>query len=160
MSIRKILITTAALALTVPLMTATPSFAGGRGFVGGWAGNAGGVHVGGGGVHVGGGGGHHGGGGGGWHHGGGRGWGGGGGFFPGAVAGALIGGAIASSNNAYYGPQYGYYDQPDYYDQGPVVTVAPDDGGDAVGYCSQRFRSYDPASGTYLGYDGLRHPCP
>ena len=20
--------------------------------------------------------------------------------------------------------------------------------------------SYDPASGTYLGYDGLRHPCP
>jgi hypothetical protein len=27
-------------------------------------------------------------------------------------------------------------------------------------YCSQRFRSYDPASGTYLGYDGQRHPCP
>jgi hypothetical protein len=24
----------------------------------------------------------------------------------------------------------------------------------------QRFRSYDPASGTYLGYDGQRHPCP
>jgi hypothetical protein len=29
-----------------------------------------------------------------------------------------------------------------------------------VAYCSQRFRSYDPASGTYLGYDGYRHPCP
>lgn len=27
-------------------------------------------------------------------------------------------------------------------------------------YCSQRFRSYDPRSGTYLGYDGLRHACP
>ena len=27
-------------------------------------------------------------------------------------------------------------------------------------YCSQRYRSYDPASGTYLGYDGNRHPCP
>ena len=27
-------------------------------------------------------------------------------------------------------------------------------------YCSQRFRSYDPRSGTYLGYDGQRHPCP
>jgi hypothetical protein len=26
-------------------------------------------------------------------------------------------------------------------------------------YCAQRYRSYDPASGTYLGYDGLRHPC-
>jgi hypothetical protein len=24
----------------------------------------------------------------------------------------------------------------------------------------QRFRSYDPASGTYLGVDGLRHQCP
>ena len=31
---------------------------------------------------------------------------------------------------------------------------------DAVAYCMRRFRSYDPASGTYLGYDGLRHPCP
>jgi hypothetical protein len=29
-----------------------------------------------------------------------------------------------------------------------------------VGYCAQRFRSYDPQSMTYLGYDGLRHPCP
>lgn len=27
-------------------------------------------------------------------------------------------------------------------------------------YCAQRFRSYDPRSGTYLGYDGYRHPCP
>ena len=26
-------------------------------------------------------------------------------------------------------------------------------------YCAQRYKSYDPASGTYLGYDGLRHPC-
>ena len=37
--------------------------------------------------------------------------------------------------------------------------AAPAPGGD-VAYCAQRFRSYDPASGTYLGYDGLRHPCP
>jgi hypothetical protein len=27
-------------------------------------------------------------------------------------------------------------------------------------YCAQRYRSYDPASGTYLGYDGVRHSCP
>jgi BA14K-like protein len=26
-------------------------------------------------------------------------------------------------------------------------------------YCARRYKSYDPASGTYLGYDGLRHPC-
>jgi hypothetical protein len=30
----------------------------------------------------------------------------------------------------------------------------------SVNYCMQRFRSYDPPSGTYLGNDGNRHPCP
>jgi hypothetical protein len=25
--------------------------------------------------------------------------------------------------------------------------------------CAQRYRSYDPASRTFLGYDGNRHPC-
>jgi len=25
--------------------------------------------------------------------------------------------------------------------------------------CGQRYRSYDPASGTFFGYDGRRHPC-
>ncbi|HMH62710.1 MAG TPA: BA14K family protein, partial [Bradyrhizobium sp.] len=24
--------------------------------------------------------------------------------------------------------------------------------------CAQRYRSYDPVSGTFLGYDGHRHP--
>ena len=33
-------------------------------------------------------------------------------------------------------------------------------GGQDAAYCAQRFRSYDPGSGTYLGYDGQRHPCP
>jgi hypothetical protein len=27
-------------------------------------------------------------------------------------------------------------------------------------YCAQRYRSYDPASGTFMGYDGQRRPCP
>jgi hypothetical protein len=27
-------------------------------------------------------------------------------------------------------------------------------------YCAQRYRSYDPASGSFMGYDGRRHPCP
>jgi len=26
--------------------------------------------------------------------------------------------------------------------------------------CQARFRSFDPASGTYMGFDGTRHPCP
>jgi len=85
---------------------------------------------------------------------------GGGGFFPGAVAGAVIGGALASS--AYYGgPGYyapGYYD--DQYDNGPVAVVQGPGGDATVAYCMQTYRSYDPRSGTYVGYDGLRHPCP
>ena len=89
---------------------------------------------------------------------------GGNGFVPGAVAGALIGGAIASQSYGYYaaGPTYapGYYDDQNYDDSG-VVAVAPAPGGDdAVAYCMQTYRSYDPRSGTYLGNDGYRHPCP
>jgi hypothetical protein len=87
---------------------------------------------------------------------------GGGGFIPGAVAGAVIGGAFASS--AYYGgPGYyapGYYDD-QYGNDGPVAVQGPAGGGDdTVAYCMQTYRSYDPSLGTYVGYDGLRHPCP
>jgi hypothetical protein len=32
--------------------------------------------------------------------------------------------------------------------------------GDPVASCIQRFRSYDPKTGTYLGNDGQRHSCP
>ena len=76
----------------------------------------------------------------------------------GIAAGAIIGGIIASQGGPYYygapGYHHGYY--PGYYPT-PGVYAAP---GDAVGYCMSRFRSYDPVSGTYLGYDGFRHPCP
>ena len=85
------------------------------------------------------------------------------GFWPGAAAGAVIGSALAAQ--AYYGPGYGYdpdyYYDNGYYDDGGVVAVAPaPGGGDATAYCEQTYRSYDPRSGTYLGYDGYRHPCP
>jgi hypothetical protein len=30
---------------------------------------------------------------------------------------------------------------------------------EASGSCAQRFHSFDPASGTYIGRDGRRHPC-
>ena len=81
---------------------------------------------------------------------------------PGAVAGAVVGGALASRAYGYYGPGYygaGYYDN-GYYDDGAVAVAPAPVEGDATAYCMQRYRSYDPASGTYLGYDGLRHPCP
>jgi hypothetical protein len=77
-----------------------------------------------------------------WRHG--RHHGGGGGAIAGFAAGALLGGVLASQR-PYYGNGY--------YNQGYG-------GGDAVGYCLSRFQSYDPASGTYLGYDGYRHACP
>jgi len=124
---------------------------------GGGGAPAAGFTGGGGGYRVGGGGGYRGGYGGGYRRG-------GGGFIPGAVAGAVIGGAIASQSYGYYGggPGYyapGYYDD-QYYDDG-AVTVAPAPvGGDDVAYCMQTYRSYDPGSGTYLGVDGLRHLCP
>jgi hypothetical protein len=91
-----------------------------------------------------------------------RGW---GGVAAGFVAGAIIGGALASpyyGYGPYYPAPYPYYAPPPgpvYYGApGPAYGAPPPE--DAVAYCSQRFRSYDPASGTYLGYDGLRHPCP
>lgn len=74
--------------------------------------------------------------------------GGGGAFIGGLAAGALIGGAFAAQ------PRYGYG-----YGPGPGYYAVPVDDG-AVQYCLSRFKSYDPASGTYLGYDGARHPCP
>ena len=69
---------------------------------------------------------------------------------PGAViGGVVVGSAIAAGA---YGP-YGY--PPGAYAPGAYPAE-----GDPVAYCMQRFRSYDPGSGTYLGFDGYRHACP
>jgi hypothetical protein len=83
----------------------------------------------------------------------------------GFVAGLAVGSAFGygAYDPYYYGDDYAYnnYDDGGYYDQGyPVESgvVVSSAGGDAS-YCAQRYRSYDPASGTYLGFDGLRHPC-
>jgi hypothetical protein len=92
-----------------------------------------------------------------------------GGFGAGFATGALLGsapywgswGPYAYDDYAYDG--YATYDDGDVgYVAAPEVDAgyadAPD--GDAQQYCMQRFKSYDPSSGTYLGYDGARHPCP
>jgi BA14K-like protein len=101
-------------------------------------------------------------------HWGGHGWGGGWGghgWGPGFAAGAIVGGALAAS--PWYGNDYYDYDSgPGYYSYGydPGYTAyrysAPNYASGGAAYCAQRYRSYDPASGTYLGFDGLRHPCP
>jgi hypothetical protein len=86
----------------------------------------------------------------------GRGW--GRGVGAGIIGGAILGGMLAAP---YYGHGPGpYYGPGPYaYEPGPYV-YGPGYGGDAVAYCMQRFRSYDPNSGTYVGFDGLRHSCP
>ncbi|NVN86103.1 MAG: BA14K family protein [Rhodopseudomonas sp.] len=43
---------------------------------------------------------------------------------------------------------------------GGAIAASEAQRSNAVGYCMQRYRSYDPASGTFVGRDGLRHPCP
>ena len=43
---------------------------------------------------------------------------------------------------------------------GSAIASSQASASNADAYCSQRFKSYDPASGTYLGYDGDRHACP
>ncbi len=43
----------------------------------------------------------------------------------------------------------------------PPVAYAPayGGGGDWLAYCSSKYRSFNPATGLYLGYDGQYHPC-
>jgi hypothetical protein len=58
----------------------------------------------------------------------------------------------------------GYYDAPAYYgdpasDGGPAVASSPL-GDTSANTCAQAYPSYDPQSGTYIGDDGLAHPCP
>ena len=114
---------------------------------------------------------------------GGWGWGRGWGVGAGIAAGALIGGALAAPY--YYGGYYGgpyYYASPYYADPSYVVDDSyysqPIEGGAYYGgsryyrgayaragngdvsYCARRYRSYDARSGTFLGNDGRRHPCP
>jgi hypothetical protein len=114
---------------------------GGRGGGGGWHGGYGGSAWRGGGWQGGYGGGYGYGG-----YGGGYGYGDGYGYDGAALGLGLLGGAIIGSQYPYYGSGYATY---------------PQDGGrGSSAYCASRFKSYNPATGTYLGYDGLRHPCP
>jgi BA14K-like protein len=142
----RVLSTVAAIALLLPMVAPTASFAQNPNGSRANAARAGGVHPGGG-MRPGGGGGYHGG-----YNGGS----GGGAVIGGAIAGAVIGGAIASQG--YGGPGY-YPPGPGYYDDSLAAGPPPGDN-DAVAYCMQTYRSYDPQSGTYLGGDGQRHPCP
>lgn len=92
------------------------------------------------------------------------------GIAAGIATGLILGGIIGSQQNyyggyyggpppVYYGPQIFY--PPGYY--GPVYGPAyrPSYGRPSgwLAYCASRYRSFDPVSGTYRGYDGRRHVC-
>jgi hypothetical protein len=68
--------------------------------------------------------------------------------------GLVLGAAIASSASHQYDPPPAPlpYDQVDPYTQ-------PYRGGDRHQYCSAKFSTYDPGSGTYLASDGRHYPC-
>ena len=85
-------------------------------------------------------------------------WRGGGWGYDAAALGAIAGTMLAPYA---YGPAP-YYGPPAHY--GPSAYYAPgyaaSSPANAMAYCTQRYRSYDPGSGTFVGYDGMRHPCP
>lgn len=67
------------------------------------------------------------------------------GIAAGVIGGALAAGALASRPApVYVAPPAGY----------SVEDV------DAVAYCSRRFRSYNPETGTYIGAGGVVRYCP
>ena len=61
--------------------------------------------------------------------------------------------ADAASGAPFRGYGNGYGGSYAMMDEGETTAVADD------ASCEQRFKSYDPASGTYRGYDGKRHAC-
>ena len=54
----------------------------------------------------------------------------------------------------YYGYDYGYDDEGAYAPE-PVVGQ-----GDPIAECARRFKTYDPASQTYIVRKGVRASCP
>lgn len=70
----------------------------------------------------------------------------------GALLGIAAGAVIAGAASAAPPPP-----PPVYYAPAPAYGPPP---GDVHAYCFSKYRSYDPSTGTYMGYDGYRRPCP
>jgi len=77
----------------------------------------------------------------------------------GAAVGGLVGGAVAGAAGAVAGaaalPAAVAAPAP-----GVAVAAVPGEPVIDEAYCRRRYRSYDVRSGTFLGSDGVRHPCP
>lgn len=80
----------------------------------------------------------------------------------GLAAGAVIGGALTPREvyyDDYYAPPpvYYYRSAPAYAYDPPVVTYRLGYG--HVARCEARYRTYDPRTDTFMGYDGRPHYC-
>lgn len=83
------------------------------------------------------------------------------------IAAGVIGGALAAGALAAPPPPPVYvYPAPAPVYVAPPAYAAPRAYGysvedtDAVAYCSRRFRSYNPETGTYIAKGGVERPCP
>ncbi|MBO0904378.1 BA14K family protein [Jiella sonneratiae] len=81
----------------------------------------------------------------------------------GLALGAIVGGALASPRYEEAPPAYYYRPVPveRVYPVRRSYEVAPRPVyyGDHVQVCLEHYRSYEPRSDTFLGYDGYRHRC-
>lgn len=83
------------------------------------------------------------------------------------IAAGIIGGALAAGALAAPPPPV-YYEPAPIYVAPPVVYAPPVpraygysvEDTDAVAYCSRRFRSYNPETGTYIASGGVVRACP
>ncbi len=89
------------------------------------------------------------------------------GYYGAAVAAGAIGAGAYHSGygSEQYPGEYGRgYDSEEHhagYGSGQYYDyVGEESTADSTNWCADRFRSYNPATETYLGYDGLNHPCP
>ena len=91
----------------------------------------------------------------------------------GLAVGALLGAALSDPPRRRYVDDYsvleGPVDEPTYVYRRERVVVRPSYVVESSGYrpwtrswmryCSQRYRSFDPSTGTFVGYDGMEHFC-
>lgn len=77
-----------------------------------------------------------------------------------AVGAGLAYGAASAYGSGYYGG--GYYEEPSYSYQEPSYSYQVSGGGsdDAIAECARRFKTYDPATQTYIRSKGVRAHCP
>lgn len=78
----------------------------------------------------------------------------------GLAVGALAAGAL--SQPRYYEPDYTYVQPRRYARPAPVYVerYGAEPWSPAwYRYCENRYRSFDPRSGTFIGYDGMEHFC-